>query len=173
MNSLETLRKVNDIVLDKTGTVTKGLPKVTDFKWMVAETEELRNVLFNMEKASGHPLAKAIADVISGTALPPLPALEILPGKGVKTSVAGTSFYVGNFHLFPVAGNTNEAQEWANGKENEGNSIVLFGTDAQIMAVFALSDEIKESSQQAVGKFFAQPHDCRGGYGVQQRKRCA
>jgi Cu2+-exporting ATPase len=155
MDSLETLRKVNDIVLDKTGTVTKGVPKVTDFKWMVAETEELRNILFNMEKASGHPLAKAITDVISGTGMPLLPSLEILPGKGVKTSEAGASFYVGNFRLFPAAGNTNEALEWANGKENEGNSIVLFGTDTQIMALFALSDEIKESSQPAVGQLHA------------------
>ena len=208
-DSLETLRKVNTIVMDKTGTLTQGIPKVTDMRWLVPETEELRRILFGMEKSSGHPLAKAIMEVIPNTAgsIDSL-ALEILPGKGVKASVENTNFYVGNSLLFASAGNNtagengsslpieleapfqlnwkppsnrlgsplpidleapfqltwkppsnwkgsllpvrNEVSEWIAGKENEGNTIVLFGTDRQIMAVFAISDEIKPFSRQSI-----------------------
>jgi Cu2+-exporting ATPase len=150
MDSLETLRKVNTIVSDKTGTITQGIPKVTDMKWLVAETEELRSILFGMEKSSGHPLAKAITDVIPDTSLYDLPSLEVLPGRGVKTSVGNTAYYVGNLRLFPAASNRNEVSEWITGKANEGNTVVLFGTDMQVMVLFALSDEIKKSSPQAV-----------------------
>jgi Cu2+-exporting ATPase len=150
MDSLETLRKVKVIVTDKTGTVTQGAPKVTDMKWFVPETEELRRILFGMEKSSGHPLAQAIADVTPVTGRHDSPTLEVMPGKGVKTCVGDTVFYVGNFRLFAFAGNKSEVSGWISAKEKEGNTVVLFGTDVQVMALFAVSDEIKTSSQQAV-----------------------
>jgi Cu2+-exporting ATPase len=155
MDSLETLRKVNVIVMDKTGTVTQGAPKVTDMKWFVPETEELRRILFGMEKSSGHPLAQAIADAIPVAGQYDLPALEVMPGKGVRTYVGDMAFYAGNSRLFAFAGNKNEVSEWISAKENEGNTVVLFGTDTQIMALFAVSDEIKTSSQQAIARLQA------------------
>jgi Cu2+-exporting ATPase len=149
MDSLETLRKVNTIVPDKTGTLTQGIPKVTDRQWMVPETEVLRSILFGMEKSSGHPLAKAITDTLPRATVPlNLCDPEILPGKGVRVTVGNDRFYVGNSALFPSAGNNSEALEWAG--KRDGQTIVMFGNGRQIMAVFAVSDEIKPSARQSV-----------------------
>jgi Cu2+-exporting ATPase len=150
MDSLETLRKVDTIVMDKTGTLTQGVPKVTDKQWMTDETEALHRILLGMEQSSGHPLAKAITDTIPEY-IPLIPAdLEILPGKGVKAIVGNEAFYVGNALLFDAAGNRDGVLKWTEEKEREGHTTVMFGTDRQIMAVFAVADRIKPSSQPSV-----------------------
>ncbi|MDR2765744.1 MAG: cadmium-translocating P-type ATPase [Tannerella sp.] len=150
MDSLEILRKVDTIVLDKTGTLTQGIPKVTAVKWLVPKTEELCRILFDMEKSSGHPLAKAITKALPDSLPLDSLALEVLPGKGIKTVVEGTVFYAGNLRLFAAAGNRHELSEWITGKEQAGHTVVLFGTDTQVMAGFAVSDEIKPSSRQSI-----------------------
>ena len=151
MDSLETLRKVDTIVMDKTGTVTQGIPEVTDMKWLVPETEELHRILYCMEKSSGHPLAKAITGVIpyAANSLDSF-AVEILPGKGVKATIGDTDFYAGNPQLFTAAGNSDEVREWITAKEEESHTVVLFGTETQIMAMFAVSDEIKPFARQSI-----------------------
>jgi Cu2+-exporting ATPase len=151
MDSLETLRKVNTIVLDKTGTLTKGAPVVTDKKWMVDETEELHTVLFGMEKASAHPLSDAITAVLHKNVGNKIsPKIEVLPGRGVKTTTDGDTYYVGNSRLFSAIKKENETLEWIREKESKGKTVVIFGDEKQIIALFALSDEIKETSKQAV-----------------------
>ncbi|MDR2384829.1 MAG: heavy metal translocating P-type ATPase [Tannerella sp.] len=150
MDSLETLRKVDVIVSDKTGTVTQGYPKVSAAKWTVAETEELRSILFGMEKASSHPLAEAITDIMPDVRPCEPLSLEVLPGKGVKTSVGENIFYAGNRRLFDGADNRSDVEEWITANENEGRSVVLFGTEKLVMALFAVADEIKASAQRAV-----------------------
>ena len=151
MDSLETLRKVDTVVMDKTGTVTRGIPEVTNMKWLVPETEEFYRILYCMEKSSGHPLAKAITGVIPYAAnLPDSFAVEILPGKGVKATIGDTDFYAGNTRLFTAAGNNDEVREWITAKEEESHTVVLFGTETQIMAMFAVSDEIKPFARQSI-----------------------
>jgi Cu2+-exporting ATPase len=148
MNSLEVLRKVDTIVLDKTGTITKGNPVVTDRQWLVAETEELDNILFRMEKASNHPLANAIIAVLPVANVENPVALTVMPGLGVEATINGNTYYVGNSRLFQAISGTTTG--WMLEKEKEGKTIVLFGFDTQVLALFALSDEIKESSQKAI-----------------------
>jgi Cu2+-exporting ATPase len=155
MDSLEMLRKVTTIVLDKTGTITKGNPVVTDVEWLTAETEELRTVLFRMEKASNHPLANAIVAVLPVANVETLPVLDVMPGLGVQSTIGGHTFYIGNPRLFrTIAEKTAIAVRIAE-KENEGKTVVLFGSDTQIFALFALSDEIKETSQKAIAQLQA------------------
>jgi Cu2+-exporting ATPase len=150
VDSLETLRKVNTIVLDKTGTITKGSPTVTDVQWLVAETEELANILFRMEKASNHPLANAIIAVLPDTNAEIPVTLTVMPGRGVEATINGNIYYAGNSHLFQAISGNAAIEEWIVEKENEGEAIVLFGSDTQVFALFALSDEIKESSRKAI-----------------------
>jgi Cu2+-exporting ATPase len=157
MDSLETLRKVNTLVLDKTGTITKATPVVTDMKWMIPEpdisspeTATLCRILFRMEKASGHPLANAIMAVLPPTGLENSLTLEVKPGAGVEATIGNDTFYAGNFRLFPWASNEKNISDWTNAREKEGKTVVLFGSDTRIYTLFALTDEIKESSRQAI-----------------------
>jgi Cu2+-exporting ATPase len=157
MDSLETLRRVNTIVLDKTGTITKGAPVVTDVKWMIPEpdssspaTAKLCSILFRMEKASGHPLADAIIAVLPSADLENALTLEVKPGAGVETVIGNDTFRAGNLRLFQWASKEKDISDWINAREKEGKTVVLFGSDAQIYVLFALSDEIKESSKQAI-----------------------
>ncbi|MDR2843112.1 MAG: heavy metal translocating P-type ATPase [Candidatus Symbiothrix sp.] len=153
MDSLEVLRKVNTIVLDKTGTITKGIPVVTDAKWFVPETAELRNILFSMEKMSDHPLAVEIASTLQDADLQPSITIETKPGAGITGIIGEKRFYTGNTHLFPSI--DEKLTEWIDARENESKTVVLFGTDTQILAAFALADEIKESSRQAIEQLHA------------------
>jgi Cu2+-exporting ATPase len=153
MDSLELLRKVNTIVLDKTGTITKGIPVVTDTKWFVPETAELRNILFSMEKMSDHPLAVEIASTLKGADLQNSITIETKPGAGIAAFIEGKRFYAGNTHLFSSI--DSELAEWIGERENESKTVVLFGSDSQMLAAFALADEIKESSQQAIEQLHA------------------
>jgi Cu2+-exporting ATPase len=150
VDSLEILRKVNTIVLDKTGTITKGNPAVTDIQWLVAGTEELYNILFRMEKASNHPLANAIIAVLPVANVENPAALTVMPGLGVRATINGNAYRVGNSRLFQAISPSAATVEWIVEKEKEGKTIVLFGSDTQVFALFALCDEIKESSQEAI-----------------------
>jgi Cu2+-exporting ATPase len=155
MDSLETLRKVDTIVLDKTGTITQGIPAVTDVKWLIPETDHLRNILFNMEKASGHPFAEAIASFLPDAGAENPIVLEVKPGKGVRATIAQEIFYVGNSRLFQSVPIDAECLEWIAGKEDESKTVVLFGSDARIFALFALADKIKDSARQAIEQWQA------------------
>jgi Cu2+-exporting ATPase len=150
MDSLETLRKVDTVVLDKTGTITKGLPAVTDAKWWIPETERLRNILFSMEKASGHPLAEAITSILPEAEWEKSMVLEVKPGKGVGTNIGEEIFQVGNARLFESVTMGKDLSEWITEREKESKTVVLFGSDSLIFAAFALADEIKETSPRAV-----------------------
>jgi Cu2+-exporting ATPase len=150
MDSLETLRKVDTIVLDKTGTITQGVPVVTDVKWLATETNRLRNILFSMEKASGHPLAEAIPALFPDAVLEDVRALEVKPGEGIRATVGDETFYAGNLRLFRSVALEKELSEWITEKEAESKTIVLFGSVSRILAAFALSDGIKDTSCQAI-----------------------
>jgi Cu2+-exporting ATPase len=150
MDSLETLRKVDTLVLDKTGTITKGIPVVTDVKWLTLPTSRLQNILFSMEKASGHPLAEAILSLFPDAVPDNTLALTVKPGEGILATTCKETFYAGNLRLFRCVTIENDLLQWIAGKEREGKSLVLFGSDVRIFAVFALSDEIKETSRQAI-----------------------
>ena len=82
--------------------------------------------------------------------------LDIKPGKGVHTTVNEEIFCVGNTRLFESAAMEKETLEWITQKEQEGKTTVLFGSDKQIFALFALSDKLKDSSCQAVGQLQAE-----------------
>jgi Cu2+-exporting ATPase len=152
MDSLETLRKVDTLVLDKTGTITKGIPAVTDVKWLTLPTDRLQNILFSMEKASGHPLAEAILSLFPDAVPDDTLTLTVKPGKGIRATVGEETFYAGNLRLFRQVTIENDLLQWIDGKEREGKSLVFFGSDDRIFAVFALSDEIKETSRQAIAQ---------------------
>jgi Cu2+-exporting ATPase len=154
MESLETLRKVDLVVLDKTGTLTEGRPKVVERKWLVPETLELRRILMGMEKASGHPLGKAIIKTLRVTGMPNIADFEIIPGRGVAAEIAGeqppTTYYAGSLYCFPKIRKNTQTDYWVDDLQRDGCTIVGFGTAKKIFALFAITDPVKKSAKPGV-----------------------
>lgn len=149
--SLELAKKVNAMVLDKTGTITEGKPEVTGAKWL-NEDDTARRVLLSLEKQSEHPLAAAVTNHLAGAKVVDLTAFESITGKGVKAAYDGETYFAGNKGLLMEHGVSiaaelqQQADEW--GKQSK--TVIWFANRTQTLAVLAISDKIKETSVLAI-----------------------
>ncbi|MBQ3521161.1 MAG: metal-transporting ATPase, partial [Firmicutes bacterium] len=152
--SLEETGKAQIIALDKTGTITKGEPRVTDaIPAAGVSEEELLTLAYSLENKSEHPLAKAIVDEAKTRNIAPFEVDEfiILPGNGL-TAKAHESILTGGSLTFadkqfevPEA-----AKRQAENLASEGKTPLLFGRDDAFMGMIAVADVIKEDSPQAI-----------------------
>ncbi|MGW3063807.1 heavy metal translocating P-type ATPase [Streptomyces sp. NPDC001130] len=151
---LESTRRVDTVVLDKTGTVTTG--RMTLQAVYVAEGEdeqELLRLAGALEHASEHPVARAIAAGAEerAGALPAVERFENVPGRGVRGRVNGREVAVGR--LYDVL--PQEVVRAAREAEQEGRTAVVAGWDGRARGVLAVADAIKETSEAAVGELRA------------------
>lgn len=151
---LEQTHKIDAIILDKTGTVTKGKPELTDVMANVNETEFLR-LVGAAEKNSEHPLAEAIVAGIQerNILLPGTEAFEAIPGYGVKAVVEGKEVLIGTRRLmekFDV--DAKSAYQSMDGLEENGKTAMLAAIDGQYAGMVAVADTIKETSKDAVSR---------------------
>ena len=170
--SLQIARKIDTIVMDKTGTLTEGKPSVVESVWDPLITREddsrrlnLKDVLYSLEHLSEHPLAVAVCASLRGCEDLPVEDFEAILGKGIAGTVDGTRFYVGNLSLLhEVLGDIPEASNpmvadsigpWM----DAGYTIALLFDKVKVYAVLALSDELKDTSVQAVKGLSAQGID--------------
>ena len=148
--SLETARKVNAIVLDKTGTLTEGRPTVTDISDPLLQSP-LGDVLFTLESASEHPLAQAIVQHQTRQILP-MEEFESLTGLGVRGKINGTYYYAGNrrlletHHLTVSPALTEEAARLS----QEAKTVIWLADSQQALGLVAIADRIKPTSRKAV-----------------------
>lgn len=148
--SLETARKVNAIVLDKTGTLTEGHPTVTDISDPLLQSP-LGDVLFTLESASEHPLAQAIVQHQTRQLLP-MEEFESLTGLGVRGKINGTYYYAGNrrlletHHLTVSPSLTEEAARLS----QEAKTVIWLADSQQALGLIAIADRIKPTSKEAV-----------------------
>ncbi|MFI1735925.1 heavy metal translocating P-type ATPase [Streptomyces acidicola] len=148
---LESTRRVDTVVLDKTGTVTTG--HMTLQEVYVAEDADEKDVLRlagAVEHASEHPIARAVAagaEKRLGTALPPVEAFENVPGRGVRGRVEGQDVEVGRLASRPLPEALAAAKETA---ESEGRTAVVATRDGVALGVLTVADAIKETSAEAV-----------------------
>lgn len=148
--SLETARKVNAIVLDKTGTLTEGRPTVTDISDPLLQSP-LGDVLFTLESASEHPLAQAIVQHQTRQILP-MEEFESLTGLGVRGKINGTYYYAGNRrlletqHLTVSPALTEEAARLS----QEAKTVIWLADSQQALGLIAIADRIKPTSREAV-----------------------
>lgn len=148
--SLETARKVNAIVLDKTGTLTEGRPTVTDISNPLLQAP-LGDVLFTLESASEHPLAQAIVQHQTRQLLP-MEEFESLTGLGVRGKINGTYYYAGNrrlletHHLTVSPALTEEAARLS----QEAKTVIWLADSQQALGLVAIADRIKPTSKEAV-----------------------
>ena len=149
--SLESAKNVNAIILDKTGTITEGKPQVVEMKWLNKE-ETFKNVLYNLEKQSEHPLAEAVVNYLKNTQPISLNNFESITGKGAKAMYHQQQFFVGNKKLL-MENNiaisdefTLQADKWL----QQANTVIWFADNENALAVLAISDKIKASSKEAI-----------------------
>ncbi|WP_293887797.1 MULTISPECIES: heavy metal translocating P-type ATPase [unclassified Sphingobacterium] len=149
--SLELAKKVNAIVLDKTGTITAGKPMVTDVYWK-DNTDKLKGILLSLEKQSEHPLAEAVVGYFKDVIVTPISFIESITGKGVKASDGNETYYVGNRRLLDDNRITipTELMDHATQWENQSKTVIWFANSQTALAVIAIADQIKETSVRAI-----------------------
>jgi len=156
--ALETAGKLRTIVLDKTGTLTRGQPEVTDFQRLaggVLPADTLLALTAALESRSEHPLAEAITTYarsqLKGGALPALEGFEAVAGRGVQGSIAGQQVRVGTPRWFEELGiDTAALQPLVERLETAACSVAAVVVDGRIEACFGVADPLKASSAAAV-----------------------
>ena len=151
--SLEIAQKIDTIILDKTGTITAGHPIVVESLWENG-FEHSRKILYSLEKLSEHPLSDAVVNTLQNEKEISIDKFENVPGKGVKGIVGNQTYYAGNLSLL----NDNQItiashlQELANKWTQEAKTLIWFADSTQAIAAIALTDEIKQTSAQAISQ---------------------
>ncbi|MCP2014057.1 Cu+-exporting ATPase [Deinococcus sp. HSC-46F16] len=152
--ALEGLQGVNVVAVDKTGTLTKGRPELTDLVTAAGfgRTEVLQLVAA-AEEQSEHPIARAIVDAAKkeGVAILPLESFEAVPGYGLEARVQGRLVQVGaDRYMHKVGLNVGDFAAQAERLGDEGKSPLYAAIDGQLAAVIAVADPIKDGSPEAV-----------------------
>lgn len=143
---LDQLTKVNTLVMDKTGTVTKGVFKIKDIVLTGNFKEsEFMKLLMAVEVKSTHPIAKAIMEYSADEQLPEATNIQEIAGKGLKGEVNGKTILVGNKKLMKQF-NVNVPKD----TENIVESIVMVGVDGQFVGHVTIADELKEDAKDTI-----------------------
>ena len=158
--AIETMRKINTLVVDKTGTLTLGKPKLTGIATATGmDEEQLLYSAASLEKSSEHPLAAAIVAGAVGRGITPVDAVDFSShtGKGVSGTVDGRKILLGNLRLmddFGVA--TSELTDRAEAMRKEGQTVMFVANDGKLTGLVAVSDPIKESTAEAIRDLHAE-----------------
>jgi len=153
--TLETAQSVNVAVLDKTGTITEGKPKVTDILSAGGLSgDELLSIAASLEKPSEHPLAEAILAEAGrkNAAVREIANFSALPGRGVEAMLDGKKYLAGNVKLMEengiaIAGLDEKGKQLA----GEGKSLLFFADEKNVLGLIAVADVVKETSRDAIG----------------------
>jgi len=155
---LELTHRIDTVVLDKTGTVTKGKPELTDVIAVMPDETEFLRLVGAAEKPSEHPLAEAIAAGIAarGIELPAAEAFEAIPGHGIRAVVEGQEVLAGNRRLLERYGVSADQAEAAMAQlEEAGKTAMLVAVERRYAGLVAAADTIKETSREAVARLQA------------------
>jgi Cu+-exporting ATPase len=153
--SLEKCHQISTVLLDKTGTLTIGEPRVTDIVTTNSDQNEVLQLAASAEKGSEHPLGEAIVNEAKERKLKLTQTTEfdVIPGHGIEAMVAGKKLLLGNLKLIKergisINGLDKEAERlWAQGK-----TVMFLGLEDQITGIIALADTLKTSSKEALGR---------------------
>ncbi len=155
--SLEETGKTRIVALDKTGTITRGEPKVTDV--LPAEgisAEELLTMAYTLEQKSEHPLAKAVLEEAQSRELKPrmITDFTALPGNGLSGKTEGSSLLGGSYTFIreKIEENGEKLQQQAEQLAKQGKTPLLFVRDGKLLGMIAVADVIKEDSPQAIAE---------------------
>lgn len=153
--ALESLHSVQAVVLDKTGTVTEGRPRVTDLLPGAGVTEpELLKLAASLEAASEHPLAEAIVTAAKERNIPlcPVSGFSALPGRGLRASIGGDLYWAGNRRLMEEQGVALPAGA-GEALAEQGKTPLFFAAGSRFLGVIAVADVAKPTSREAIEAF--------------------
>ena len=149
--SLESAKKVNAIILDKTGTITEGKPAVTNTVWL-NDVEQYLPELVSLEKQSEHPLAEAVVNYFEEKNYLPVHHFESVTGFGAKANINSKLFFAGNESFLKnnkiSIDNTikSAADKWT----YEAKTVIYFSDEIHAIAAIAIADKIKQNSKEAI-----------------------
>jgi Cu2+-exporting ATPase/Cu+-exporting ATPase len=150
--TLEKLHKVNTVVVDKTGTITKGKPTLVDIQNLSnLNDNELVSILASLEKKSEHPIAHAIVNYAreKNITVSDISDFEGIQGKGLKGTINSTEYYAGNAKLasdLNLSFDSTKLSEFT----SQGKTPVILATKEKLLGFVMVADEIKQESKQAV-----------------------
>jgi len=152
--ALETSHKINTVLLDKTGTLTRGEPEVTDIIAVPSSSpEEVLRLTASAERVSEHPLAEAVvkAALEKKLEVPLATGFNAIPGQGVGALVEGKKLLLGNIGLMKEKGFLlNGLEEKANELFGQGKTVMFLGVDSQVVGLIALADILKPNAREVV-----------------------
>lgn len=156
---LETGGKLGFLALDKTGTITHGKPVQTDYMPLVEQDSELcRTHAASLASRSDHPVSQAIAKhaTENGLMFATVEGFEALPGRGVRGTIEGMDFHLGNHRLVEELGLCSpELETTLERLERQGKTVVVLCNPQRAIALFAVADTVKDSSRQAIEELHA------------------
>tara|TARA_Y100000310_G_C20618082_1_gene781754 strand:- start:503 stop:1525 length:1023 start_codon:yes stop_codon:yes gene_type:complete len=150
--ALETAHKLKYVIFDKTGTITKGEPEVTDIIGELGE-KNILEIAGSIEKGSEHPLAEAIVNkaVEKKTKFRKVSGFKALVGRGVKGKISGKEYFLGNPSLMKEKKvDLSRYKKDIEKLENGGKTAMILSSSKKVLGVIAVADEIKKDSPKAM-----------------------
>ena len=152
--ALELSKKINAIILDKTGTITEGKPKVESLIWnnQLTNIKELSSILYSIEAKSEHPLAQSVCEYLKQHTSITIDGFENITGKGVKANVSDINYFVGSMVMMNemnLALNEDLKKEFEYYSE-QAYTVFAFSNKQKVLALIAITDKIKETSIEAI-----------------------
>jgi Cu2+-exporting ATPase len=161
--SLEKAYKVDTVILDKTGTLTEGHPKVTDWIWV--DDIEHKNVRISairaLESRSEHPLAQAVANEVSDFQMVEVEEFESVTGSGIRGTVNTETYLIGTFSFLEKEGITldHALESQSLNLQNQAKTVIGVAAGGKHIALIAIADQLKATSAEAVSKLQKQGID--------------
>jgi Cu+-exporting ATPase len=148
--AIQTMKEVKTIVFDKTGTITKGKPEVTNVYSIVKESY-LLEISASLEKLSEHPLARAIVKYTNLKKYRDVKNFKIVRGKGIRGKIGSKEFLIGNRSLMLENKiSMNKFEDKINNFEFQGKTVMIVAENRKIIGLIAVADTLKEDSVNAV-----------------------
>ena len=150
--ALELAHKVNAIIFDKTGTITKGEPTLTDLYVLNGTEEGFLRLIASAESVSEHPLAKAVVKYVNekNISLDPVEDFKAVSGRGLKAKVANKAIFIGNEAWMIENNLVVEGKTWAEERSVLGKTVLWVADEKEVLGLFAVADVVKESSRDAI-----------------------
>ncbi len=152
-DALETLEKIDTLVVDKTGTLTEGKPRLQQVVSTAGlDKDAVLEIAAALESLSEHPLAAAIVKGAEGMELPKVKNFASVTGKGVTGEINGEKYLIGNLALIEDngLGLSEDIEEQAEGLRLSGQTVMLIASEDQIIALLGVADTVKESAGDAI-----------------------